>query len=164
MKVLEVLEIILIRQLYFVGCANIMKRVNVNLIDSMTLNCTHRRCRSPLHQATLCAQDPKCLASWSRRAGGEDCLMCRCQAQLPGNITTGAVAEFYVAFNTDNIPGNCPACETLEVTMMTSSNGKKFRLTGPLCGEFTGEFPSQRPVTRSFDVFFDLRLKNQLSK
>ena len=22
----------------------------------------------------------------------------------------------------------------------------------------TGEFPSQRPVTRSFDVFFDLRL------
>ena len=24
----------------------------------------------------------------------------------------------------------------------------------------TGEFPSQRPVRRSFDVFFDLRLKN----
>ena len=23
-----------------------------------------------------------------------------------------------------------------------------------------GEFPLQRPVTRSFDVFFDLRLKN----
>ena len=28
----------------------------------------------------------------------------------------------------------------------------------------TGEFPSQRPVTRSFDVFFDLRLKKWLSK
>ena len=28
----------------------------------------------------------------------------------------------------------------------------------------TGEFPSQRPVTRSFDVFFDLRLNQQLSK
>ena len=27
-----------------------------------------------------------------------------------------------------------------------------------------GEFPAQRPVTRSFDVFFDLRLKKQLSK
>ena len=24
-----------------------------------------------------------------------------------------------------------------------------------------GEFPTQRPVTRSFDVFFDLRLKNR---
>ena len=42
--------------------------------------------------------------------------------------------------------------------MMTSSNGKNFRVTGPLCGEFTGpgEFPAQRPVTRSFDGFFDL--------
>ena len=27
----------------------------------------------------------------------------------------------------------------------------------------TGEFPAQRPVTRSFDVFFDLRLNQQLS-
>ena len=51
-------------------------------------------------------------------------------------------------------------------TMMTSSNGNIFRVTGPLCGEFTGpgEFPTQRPVTRSFDVFFDLRLNKGLSK
>ena len=43
---------------------------------------------------------------------------------------------------------------------------KHFRVTGPLCGEFTGpgEFPTQRPVTRSFDVFFDLRLNKRLSK
>ena len=39
-----------------------------------------------------------------------------------------------------------------EPDMMTSSNGNIFRITGPLCGEFTGpgEFPTQRPVTRSF--------------
>ena len=50
--------------------------------------------------------------------------------------------------------------------MMTSSNGNIFRVTDPLCGEFTGpdEFPAQRPVTRSFDVFFDLRLNKRLSK
>ena len=50
--------------------------------------------------------------------------------------------------------------------MMTSSNGHIFRVTGPLCGEFTGpgEFPTQRPVTRSFGVFFDLRLNKRLSK
>ena len=50
--------------------------------------------------------------------------------------------------------------------MMTSSNGNIFRVTGPLCGEFTGpgEFPTQRPVTRSFEVFFDLRLNKRLSK
>ena len=49
---------------------------------------------------------------------------------------------------------------------MTSSNGNIFRVTGPLCGEFTGpgEFPTQRPVVRSFDVFFDLRLNTRLSK
>ena len=28
----------------------------------------------------------------------------------------------------------------------------------------SGEFPAQRPVTRSFDVFFDLRLDGRLSK
>ena len=28
----------------------------------------------------------------------------------------------------------------------------------------TGEFSSEKPVTQSFDVFFDLRLNKQLSK
>ena len=50
--------------------------------------------------------------------------------------------------------------------MMTSPNGNIFRVTDPLCGEFTGHpgIPSQRPVTRSFDVFFDLYLNKRLSK
>ena len=50
--------------------------------------------------------------------------------------------------------------------MMTSSNGNIFRFTGPLCREFTGpgEFRAQRPVTRSFDVFFHLHLNKRLSK
>ena len=51
---------------------------------------------------------------------------------------------------------------------MTSSNGTicVTCVTDLLCGEFTGpgEFPAQRPVTRSFDVFFDLRLIKRLSK
>ena len=43
--------------------------------------------------------------------------------------------------------------------MMTPSRGNIFRVTGPFCGELTGpgEFPARRPVTRSFDVFYDLR-------
>ena len=50
--------------------------------------------------------------------------------------------------------------------MMTSSNGNIFRVTGPLYGEFTGpgEFPTQRPVTRSFDVYFDQGLNKRLCK
>ena len=49
---------------------------------------------------------------------------------------------------------------------MTSSNGNIFRVTGHLCGEFTGpgEFPAQRSVTRSFDIFFDLRPDKRLNK
>ena len=49
---------------------------------------------------------------------------------------------------------------------MTSSNGNIFRVTGHLCGEFTGPrwIPTQRPMTRSFDVFFDVRLNKRLSK
>ena len=51
--------------------------------------------------------------------------------------------------------------------MMTSSNGNIFRVTGPLWGESTGDqwIPlTQRPLTQSFDVFFDMRLNNRLSK
>ena len=52
------------------------------------------------------------------------------------------------------------------LAMMTSSDGNIFRVTGHLCGEFTGHrwIPAQRPVTRSFDAFFDLRLNKCLSK
>ena len=61
-------------------------------------------------------------------------------------------------------------CSTSDVVpvyaMMTSSNGNIFRVTGPLCGEFTGHrwIPRTKAVTRSFDVFFDLRLNQQMSK
>ena len=50
--------------------------------------------------------------------------------------------------------------------MMTSSNGKIFRVTGFCAGNspVTGELPTQRPVTQSFDVFFDLRLNGRWSK
>ena len=41
-----------------------------------------------------------------------------------------------------------------------------FPITGPLWGEpqVTGEFPSQKPVTRNFDVCFDLHLNTRVSK
>ena len=45
--------------------------------------------------------------------------------------------------------------------MMTSSN-ETFSALLTLCA-VTAEFPSQRPVARSFDVFFDLRLNKCLS-
>ena len=54
-----------------------------------------------------------------------------------------------------------------EFFMTTSSNGNIFRVTDHLCGEFTGPRwrpRTQRPVTWSFNVYFDLRLNKRLSK
>ena len=50
--------------------------------------------------------------------------------------------------------------------LMTSSNENIFRVTGHLCwnSPASGEVPAQRPVTRNFDVFFDLRPNKRLSK
>ena len=50
--------------------------------------------------------------------------------------------------------------------IMTSSNGNIFRVTALCAGNppVTGEFPAQRPATRSFDVFYDLRLNKRMSK
>ena len=50
--------------------------------------------------------------------------------------------------------------------MMTSSNGNMYALLAFCAGNslVTGVFPSQRPVTRCFDVFSDLRLNECLSK
>ena len=57
--------------------------------------------------------------------------------------------------------------------MMTSSNGKGFRVTGPLCELWgggggvppvTGGFPSQRASNVGFGVSFDISLNKQSSR
>ena len=55
---------------------------------------------------------------------------------------------------------------TKYICMIKSSIGNIFRVTGHLCGKFTGPrwIPHTRPVTRSFGVFFDLRLNKRLSE
>ena len=66
-----------------------------------------------------------------------------------------------------------PPTSIFPVFMMTSWNGNIFRVTDLCAGNspmtagnspVTGEIPSHRSVTRSFDVFFDLRLNKRLSK
>ena len=84
-------------------------------------------------------------------------------------ITFVVVTQYYINCRElnriPNQPDNLTLVRIMSLSlvtdsMMTSSNGNIFRVTGPLCGEFTGpsEVPTQRPVSRSFDVFFDLRL------
>ena len=64
------------------------------------------------------------------------------------------------------------SCEILQLIVLLSRhhnviNWKHFPRYWPFVrgnSPVTGEFPSQRPVTLSFDVFFDLRLNKRLSK
>ena len=60
----------------------------------------------------------------------------------------------------------CHDTSSVWPSMMTSSNGNFSALLALCAGNspVTGEFLAQRPVTRSFDVFFDLRLNKPLSK
>ena len=80
-----------------------------------------------------------------------------------------AVITLPVLLRTCNLRNESHSQQNLSthwVTMMTSSNGNISALMALCAGNspVTGEFPAQRPVTRSFDVFFDLRLNIRLSK
>ena len=85
------------------------------------------------------------------------------QVQIP-KLCKGIMPQWNFGVTKRN--SSHPVWYVLMHTVMTSSNGNVIHVTDPLCGEFTGpgEFPTQKPVTRSFDVFFDLRLNKRLSK
>ena len=73
-------------------------------------------------------------------------------------ITNHASSQSHVIFEYSG--------ELLWFCMMTSSDGNIFRVTALCAGNspVTGEIPAQRPVTRSFDIFFDVCLDERLSK
>ena len=94
-------------------------------------------------------------------------VMKQCLSQCwPRSMSYGISRPLWV-----NAPDNCfnvwaSFLSTTEQCMMMSSNENIFCITGHLCREFTSpsEFPTQRPVTWSFDVFFDLCVNKWLSK
>ena len=63
-----------------------------------------------------------------------------------------------------------PRLLTWKITPWWRHQMETFSVLLALCGggggdsSVTGEFPSQRPVTRSYDVLFDLRLNKRFSK
>ena len=74
---------------------------------------------------------------------------------------------FYLYWDAPRSPATALSVQLFRnIPMMTLSNGSISALLA-LCAENSpvpGEFPSQRPVTQSFDAFFDLRLNKRLSK
>ena len=88
------------------------------------------------------------------------------------NVYESSIAKNLSQEKKNSIFSKCRACwwpvtvRCCRSRMMTSPNGNIFRVTSHLCrnSSVPGEFPTQRPVTRSFDVFFDLHLNKRLSK
>ena len=81
-----------------------------------------------------------------------------------GTVGYSAISDDKVGILTDD--SWFPVAVKLTIDMITASNRNIFCGTGPLCGEFTSHrwIPLTKTVTRSFDVFFDLRLNKRLSK
>ena len=84
-----------------------------------------------------------------------------------------SVCQTHTPHHTDEILGCCtPAGEIWRVFCVLivpwwRRQIEAFSALLALCvgiSPVTGEFPSQRPVSRSFDVFFDLRLNKRLNK
>ena len=88
-------------------------------------------------------------------------LICKTNVCCHDDVTETIYAKLAIWDGNPSINSNA-----FQYFMMTSSNGDIFRVTGHLCGNSTvpAEFPAQRPVTRSFDAFFDLRLNKRLSE
>ena len=100
---------------------------------------------------------------------------------IPGNVkqrqatSTGALRHLYHGLSPGSQPYyECKSCESpywIKINHLCAKyfhdgdvKWKHFHVTGPLWRESTCGFPPQRPVTQSFDVFFDLRLTKRLSK
>ena len=109
---------------------------------SLTEMCTH------LHIfATRC-----CIVGYGTGASWCMCNIARYCLQLDNGIGRTLVI-FWTHSRYPTYRSHVPT----GLSLMTSSHANIFRLTGR-------EFPAQRPVTRSFDVFFDLCLNKRLSK
>ena len=70
-------------------------------------------------------------------------------------MTQSTTLELTVTLNQETYVMGMVGRKVQRGIMMTSSNEKNFRVTGPLCGEFTGHrwIPLTKAMTRRFDFF-----------
>ena len=86
--------------------------------------------------------------------------LCKIRKSLPNGVIFSHIWLLWKIFRVWNWRDCTKRCNTHFAAMMTESNGNIFRVTDPLCGEFTGD----RTVTRSIDVYFYLRLNKRSRK
>ena len=87
-----------------------------------------------------------------------------CSAVSPGGVMSSVICHWNFTLPPPPTPPN-PTPPT--TPLWWRHQMEAFSALLALCAgnsPVTGEFPSQRPVMRSFDVFFDLRLNGRFSK
>ena len=103
-----------------------------------------------------------------------------CRSRMPCQVFSSPNADYKVTrviFEISSVIGDSDTSIRLDDLIRNGWQGfqkhddvtkwKHFPRYWPFVGgnsPVTGEFPAQRPVTRSFDVFFDLRLNKRFSK
>ena len=128
----------------------------------------------PCHEATMISHELPYVQAFGLTSGALFVKTFTCQTYCSKQHPTIYSCSLLMPHTPTPTPTHSPTSFALQplsfLCMMTSSNGNIFRATGHLCGEFTGPRwippppPPQTPVTRSFDVFFDLCLNKRLSK
>ena len=87
---------------------------------------------------------------------------------IPGSLTSGFLWKWWRGKRSQHSwrMRKPQICVSFKRPIMMSSNGNIFRVTGPSLGipPIIGVISSQRPVTRNFEVFCDLRRNKRLSK
>ena len=143
-------------------------KMSLNMTNSTSLTCTTLNSRSNIETAVRCTNDMKCRAVWSsgENKGESRLALCDCMTEPAYGHVVNSQWTLDVKTNGNFEAGELLLCADLRPYMLTSSNGN-ISASLALCGgnpPMTGGFPSQRPMTWSFDVFFNLRLNNRLSK
>ena len=92
-----------------------------------------------------------------------------CQQNANKNVVCKSIDILCFVCNVSSQRRCCPKAKEAPVTSSITDyrQMETFSALLALCAgnwPVPGQFPSQRPVTRSFDVFFDLRLNERLSK
>ena len=85
---------------------------------------------------------------------------------IPHHISTPSI-QFHDGDITYSVSGNCSIVVTSIQFTWWRHQMETFSALLAICAgnsPIPGEFPTQRPVTRSFDVYFDLRPDKRLSK
>ena len=124
----------------------------------------------PLSVARFCDIHPKGISQRVPNLFSSimEIILLKLLPHLPGAYEVTSMPSNKMTWTTAKMCGSISMLPWLATTlidfteiMMTSSNGNIFRVTGPLCGEFTSHW--WIPLTKASDAelwcFFDLRLE-----